>query len=216
MADRAGAGADGRGPSRRLRDHGRGRECARKPERIDHGAHHLLRARTRRSRSDERARRSRGARRASHVAYFRKKGRPGQARRIVEGMLAADVTRISDGISGHDRARRSTARTMSQLLGRLLRRMGRSPGASWRATTDVVVLCEGDPFFYGSFMHLYTRLQGRVEVEVIAGIPGMAGCWNVARPADRARRRRDDGADGHAAGSGARAPRAQIPMRWSS
>ncbi len=51
---------------------------------------------------------------------------------------------------------------------------------SWRATTDVVVLCEGDPFFYGSFMHLYTRLQGRAEVEVIAGIPGMAGCWNVA------------------------------------
>jgi precorrin-2/cobalt-factor-2 C20-methyltransferase len=25
---------------------------------------------------------------------------------------------------------------------------------------EVVVLCEGDPFFYGSFMHLYTRLQG--------------------------------------------------------
>jgi precorrin-2/cobalt-factor-2 C20-methyltransferase len=45
---------------------------------------------------------------------------------------------------------------------------------------DVVVLCEGDPFFYGSFMHLYTRLQGRAAVEVIAGIPGMAGCWNVA------------------------------------
>jgi precorrin-2/cobalt-factor-2 C20-methyltransferase len=29
-------------------------------------------------------------------------------------------------------------------------------------------------------MHLYTRLQDRAEVEVIAGIPGMAGCWNVA------------------------------------
>ena len=29
---------------------------------------------------------------ARHVAYFRKAGRPGQARRIVEGMLAPDVT----------------------------------------------------------------------------------------------------------------------------
>ena len=29
---------------------------------------------------------------ARHVAYFRKAGRPGQARRIVEGMLAASVT----------------------------------------------------------------------------------------------------------------------------
>ena len=48
---------------------------------------------------------------------------------------------------------------------------------------DVVVLCEGDPYFYGSFMHLHTRLQGRVEIEVIAGIPGMVGCWNgVGQP----------------------------------
>jgi len=45
---------------------------------------------------------------------------------------------------------------------------------------DVVVLCEGDPYFYGSFMHLHLRLQGRAEIEVIAGIPGMAGCWNSA------------------------------------
>jgi precorrin-2/cobalt-factor-2 C20-methyltransferase len=44
---------------------------------------------------------------------------------------------------------------------------------------DVVVLCEGDPFFYGSFMHLHTRLQGRAEVEVLPAIPGMVGCWNA-------------------------------------
>jgi precorrin-2/cobalt-factor-2 C20-methyltransferase len=45
------------------------------------------------------------------------------------------------------------------------------------------VLCEGDPYFYGSFMHLHLRLQARAEIEVIAGIPGMAGCWNsVGRP----------------------------------
>jgi precorrin-2/cobalt-factor-2 C20-methyltransferase len=32
-------------------------------------------------------------------------------------------------------------------------------------------------------MHLYTRLQDHAEIEVIAGIPGMAGCWNaVGRP----------------------------------
>ena len=62
---------------------------------------------------------------------------------------------------------------------------GRIAWRNLRATTDVVVLCEGDPFFYGSFMHLHTRLQGRAEVEVIAGIPGMAGCWNA--PACRSR-----------------------------
>ncbi|MGC1505259.1 MAG: SAM-dependent methyltransferase, partial [Sulfitobacter sp.] len=46
-------------------------------------------------------------------------------------------------------------------------------------TEEVVVLCEGDPFFYGSFMHLHTRLQGRAEVEVLPAIPGMVGCWNA-------------------------------------
>jgi precorrin-2/cobalt-factor-2 C20-methyltransferase len=46
-------------------------------------------------------------------------------------------------------------------------------------TSDVVVLCEGDPFFYGSFMHLYSRLSGVVEMEVIPGITGMSGCWTA-------------------------------------
>ena len=45
--------------------------------------------------------------------------------------------------------------------------------------TDVIVLCEGDPLFYGSFMHLHTRLKGRVELEVIPGITGMSGCWTA-------------------------------------
>ncbi len=41
------------------------------------------------------------------------------------------------------------------------------------------MLCEGDPFFYGSFMHLYTRLPGHVAIEVIPGITGMSGCWTA-------------------------------------
>ena len=41
------------------------------------------------------------------------------------------------------------------------------------------MICEGDPFFYGSFMHLHSRLQGRAEVEVVPGITGMSGCWTA-------------------------------------
>jgi precorrin-2/cobalt-factor-2 C20-methyltransferase len=44
---------------------------------------------------------------------------------------------------------------------------------------EVIVLCEGDPFFYGSFMHLHVRLRGRAEVEVVPGITGMSGCWTA-------------------------------------
>jgi precorrin-2/cobalt-factor-2 C20-methyltransferase len=51
------------------------------------------------------------------------------------------------------------------------------------AGTDVAVLCEGDPFFYGSYMHLHTRLADRFETTVVPGIPSMvAGAAAIARP----------------------------------
>src|SRR5690606_22079856 len=37
-----------------------------------------------------------------------------------------------------------------------------------------------DPFFYGSFMHLWRRLRGRFSVEVVPGVTGMSGCWSRA------------------------------------
>jgi precorrin-2/cobalt-factor-2 C20-methyltransferase len=38
---------------------------------------------------------------------------------------------------------------------------------------DVAVLCEGDPFFYGTFMYLYTRLAGRFRSQVIPGVSSL-------------------------------------------
>lgn len=38
---------------------------------------------------------------------------------------------------------------------------------------DVVFLCEGDPFFYGSFMYIYARLKGEFQTEVVPGITAM-------------------------------------------
>jgi len=42
----------------------------------------------------------------------------------------------------------------------------------------VAVLSEGDPLFYGSYMHLHVRLSSRYSTEVIAGVTGMSGCWS--------------------------------------
>jgi precorrin-2/cobalt-factor-2 C20-methyltransferase len=42
------------------------------------------------------------------------------------------------------------------------------------------VLCEGDPFLYGSFMHLHSRLHGYAPVVVVPGISGMSGCWTAS------------------------------------
>jgi precorrin-2/cobalt-factor-2 C20-methyltransferase len=44
----------------------------------------------------------------------------------------------------------------------------------------VAVICEGDPLFYGSYMHLHARLAPRFATEIIAGVTGMSGCWSAA------------------------------------
>jgi len=114
---------------------------------------------------------------ATQVAYFRKAGRAGQARRIVTGLLRADAVEHAmeypvttelpfDGPEYNDALARFYDVWAERLQG-------------VAQTSDVVVLCEGDPFFYGSFMHLYSRLSGVVEMEVIPGITGMSGCWTA-------------------------------------
>jgi precorrin-2/cobalt-factor-2 C20-methyltransferase len=40
------------------------------------------------------------------------------------------------------------------------------------------VISEGDPLFYGSYMHLHVRLASRYPTEVVAGISAMSGCWS--------------------------------------
>lgn len=49
------------------------------------------------------------------------------------------------------------------------------------AGRDVAVLCEGDPFFYGSFMYLFALLAERFPVEVVPGVSSLAGCAAAAR-----------------------------------
>jgi len=41
---------------------------------------------------------------------------------------------------------------------------------------DVVTLCEGDPFFYGSFMYLFERLSDRFPIEVVPGVTSLTAC----------------------------------------
>ena len=113
-----------------------------------------------------------------HIAFFRKAGRTGHARTIVQGMLRDDAVEhameypVTTEIAVADpRYNACLAAFYAQWTETL---------ASLAATgEDVVVLCEGDPFLYGSFMHLHVRLTGLAEVEVIPGIPGMVGCWNA-------------------------------------
>jgi precorrin-2/cobalt-factor-2 C20-methyltransferase len=49
------------------------------------------------------------------------------------------------------------------------------------AGRDVAVLCQGDPFFYGSFMYLFARLAERAPVEVVPGVSSLTACAAAAR-----------------------------------
>jgi precorrin-2/cobalt-factor-2 C20-methyltransferase len=48
------------------------------------------------------------------------------------------------------------------------------------AGRDVAVLCEGDPFFYGSFLYLYERLVDRCLVQVVPGVSSLMACASAA------------------------------------
>lgn len=115
---------------------------------------------------------------AQHVAYFRKPGRKGQARTLVEGMLDQRAIEypmeypVTTEIPFDDPEYKTLLSNFYEHWTDRLVELS-------RGGTDVIVLCEGDPFFYGSFMHLHCRLQGKADVEIVPGITGMSGCWTA-------------------------------------
>ncbi|AIA75750.1 precorrin-2 C20-methyltransferase [Halomonas campaniensis] len=115
---------------------------------------------------------------ASHVAYFRKQGRSGHARTIVEGLIAPGATELPMEYPVTTEIPFDDPR-YNELLSAFYERSVAQLIEMAEAGCDVVVLCEGDPFFYGSFMHLYTRLLNRVPVSVVPGITGMSAAWTA-------------------------------------
>lgn len=112
------------------------------------------------------------------VAYFAKRGRSGYARRTADGYispaveelrfeypftteLVVDDPRYSDGIETF----------YAECTTRI---------SLWLDSGhDVVLLCEGDPFFYGSSLAVLDRIGARKSM-VVPGISGMSGCWASA------------------------------------
>jgi precorrin-2/cobalt-factor-2 C20-methyltransferase len=114
------------------------------------------------------------------VAFFCKKGRRGHGRTIVEGYLNA-------GVIEEELAYPITTEALPEESGYRDALTGFYDEAAARlavhlaAGRDVVVISEGDPFFYGSFMPIFHRLAPRFESEIVPGVTGMSGCWAQAR-----------------------------------
>jgi len=48
------------------------------------------------------------------------------------------------------------------------------------AGRNVALLCEGDPFLYGSFMYVFARLEDQFPIEVVPGVSSLGACAAVA------------------------------------
>ena len=100
-------------------------------------------------------------------------------------------------LSGHDSLARSIAaalipRGAREIVMEVPMTLAREPAqaaydlgaariaAELEAGQDVVCLCEGDPFFYGSFMYLHARLAPRYRVEVVPGVSSLTACAAVS------------------------------------
>jgi precorrin-2/cobalt-factor-2 C20-methyltransferase len=114
-------------------------------------------------------------REAKVVAFFAKRGRPGNAQTTANVYIHPEAERMpleypyTVEISPRHPEYVSAMREFyDEAAARI--------GARLDAGQDVVVLCEGDPMFYGSFMYLHDRLAARQRCTVVPGITSFAGC----------------------------------------
>ncbi len=113
------------------------------------------------------------------IAFFAKRGRRGHARTIVDCFLTPEHYLLAMYYPVTTEVHFEDAEYVTQ-LSQFYSDQAALIAVQLEAGRDVAILSEGDPLFYGSFMHLYERLRGRFEVTVVPGVTGMAGCWSAA------------------------------------
>src|SRR5918992_4287463 len=110
------------------------------------------------------------------LAYFAKRGRESNARRIVAPILPEGREELVLEFPVTDEFPVEHLEYQTQIkgfYGEAAERLAAHLGAG----QSVGLLSEGDPFFYGSFAHMWWRLESRFPIEVVPGVTGMSGCW---------------------------------------
>jgi precorrin-2/cobalt-factor-2 C20-methyltransferase len=116
---------------------------------------------------------------ADVIAHFAKAGHESNARAVVAQLLTPHVRElpfrypVTTAIAKHTTAYRTAIDSFYENCTAAI-------AEHLDAGRVVAVICEGDPLFYGSYMHLHIRLAARYPTEVIAGVTGMSGCWSSA------------------------------------
>jgi precorrin-2/cobalt-factor-2 C20-methyltransferase len=113
------------------------------------------------------------------IAFFARRGKLGHARSMVEGRInpAAEELRLQYPITTEipvpdPRYAIALAAFYEAAAAEIAMRLD--------GGQDVALLCEGDPYFYGSSLAILDRLGGIYPTEVVPGVTGMSGCWTRA------------------------------------
>ena len=116
---------------------------------------------------------------ADVVAYHAGVDKQSNARRIAAGFIPAGAIEeelrypVTTGSTDHPGG---YAGAMAEFYEECAQRLARH----LEAGRTVVVLAEGDPMFYGSFMYMHDRLSERFETEVVPGVPAFAAATAAA------------------------------------
>ena len=122
-------------------------------------------------------------RNARHVAFFRKPGRSGQARKIVNGMIPEGAVEFPMEYPVTTEIPLNDPR-YNELLAAFYEDCAQHLKALAGTGRRRCCLCEGDPFFYGSFMHLIPAFAITPRSRLCPAITGMSGALGP-QPATR-------------------------------
>ena len=116
---------------------------------------------------------------ADVVAHFAKAGNPSNARAIVTQFLRPGLVELPllYPITTEQPTDGPVYRAAIQDF---FDAAAAAVAAHLEAGRTVAVLSEGDPLFFGSYMHLHVRLMKRFPTDVIPGVTAMSGCWSAA------------------------------------
>jgi precorrin-2/cobalt-factor-2 C20-methyltransferase len=106
------------------------------------------------------------------IAYVSARGRPSIARQIAAQHLPPGRREINLALPMQPAAELALA-AYDEGAARI--------GAELERGRDVALLCEGDPFLYGSFAQLFERLGERYPTEVVPGVTSFTAAAAAAR-----------------------------------
>ncbi|MBB6120960.1 precorrin-2 C(20)-methyltransferase [Nocardiopsis algeriensis] len=116
---------------------------------------------------------------ADVVAYHAGVGKESNARRIAEGLIPDSAIEeqltypVTTGTTGHPGG---YAGALADFYEESAARLA----AHLDAGRDVVLLSEGDPLFYGSYMYMHDRLSERYATEIVPGVPAFTAATAAA------------------------------------